>query len=333
MTDTSPQMVQEAREAPERLATLLAADGELYARLGERLRARPSTFAVTIARGSSDHAASYAAYLLQRYCGCITASLPPSLWTRARADLRLDGALAIAVSQSGQGPDVIETLSMARSRGALTVAVVNDPASPLAEIAELSFCCHAGPEKAVAATKSVIATLAVLVRLVVAWSGNSELAAAFQRLPEAVAKAQKLLWSAALIRHLLEAEACFLISRGPGLAIAQEMALKLQELAGLPAMGFSSAEFQHGPKAMLGPAHPALLLPAEGWMGEEAEALLDHVLIADTENGLTRPEPLHPDLDPILMLAAFHAAAADLARARGCDPDRPQGLSKVTRTR
>jgi glutamine---fructose-6-phosphate transaminase (isomerizing) len=329
-------MLQEAHEAPARLAALLAADHDLYAGLVAQLRRAPPPFAFTIARGSSDHAASYAASLLARHLGRVTASLAPSLWTRARARLEVEGALALAISQSGSGPDVIETTRMARARGASTVAIVNETGSPLVAVAEHVLPCRAGAETSIAATKSLLATLAVIARLVALWSGDAALTAALERLPEAVRRAQELAWGPALVTHLAEAAACFVISRGPGLAIAQEIALKLQELAGLPALAFSSAEFQHGPKALLSRRHPVLLLPAAAWTGAEAERLRGEApaqlaWIGATQ-GLAAPEPLHPDLDPILALAAFHPALDALARARGHDPDRPPKLAKVTRT-
>ena len=143
---TAPsRMLQEALEAPARLETLLAADDDLYAALAARFRPAPPKFAFTIARGSSDHAASYAASLIQSHLGRITASLAPSLWTRARANLEVEGALAFAISQSGSGPDVVETTRMARDRGARTVAIVNEqnrrsPPSP-------STSCRAAGEE------------------------------------------------------------------------------------------------------------------------------------------------------------------------------------------
>ena len=335
---TAPsRMLQEALEAPARLEALLAADVDLYAALATQLSAAPPKFAFTIARGTSDHAASYAASLIQSHLGRITASLAPSLWTRARAELEVEGALALAISQSGSGPDVVETTVMARDRGARTVAIVNDAGSPLAAAAEHVLPCHAGEETGIAATKTMLATLVVVARLVACWAGDEGLEAALGRMPDAVRRAQGLRWGPALVAHLAEAPACFVISRGPNLAIAQEIALKLQELAGLPALAFSSAEFQHGPKALLSRQHPALLLPAAGWVGAEADRLWDEAQPAQlacigTTPGLEAPEPLHPDLDPILALAAFHPALDALARARGHDPDRPPKLSKVTKT-
>jgi glutamine---fructose-6-phosphate transaminase (isomerizing) len=184
----------------------------------------------------------------------------------------------------------------------------------------------------------MLATLVVVARLIAHWAGDEALGAALGHMAEAVRRAQGLKWAPGLIAHLGEAPACFVISRGPGLAIAQEIALKLQELAGLPALAFSSAEFQHGPKALLSRQHPVLLLPAAGWVGTEADRLWDEaqpaqVACIGATPGLEAPEPLHPDLDPILTLAAFHPALDALARARGHDPDRPPRLTKVTRTR
>jgi glucosamine--fructose-6-phosphate aminotransferase (isomerizing) len=336
---TASLMLREALEAPARLEALLAADDDLYASLARRLRDQPPRFAFTIARGSSDHAASYAANLIQSHLGRITASLSPSLWTRARAELQVDGALALAISQSGSGPDVVETTRMARGRGALTVAIVNEPGSLLAAAAEHVLPCHAEPETAIAATKSVLAALAASARLVATWGADDALGAALGRLPEAVRQAQSLAWAEALVTHLAQASACFVISRGPGLAIAQEIALKMQELAGLPALAYSSAEFQHGPKALLSREHPALLLPVASWVGDEIERLSSEMAGAPSEvacigqtPGLEAPQPLHPDLDPILLLAAFHPALEALVRARGHDPDRPPRLAKVTKT-
>lgn len=337
---TPSRMLQEALEAPARLEALLAADDDLYEGLALRLRRTPPKFAFTIARGSSDHAASYAASLVQSHLGRITASLAPSLWTRARARLEVEGALALAISQSGSGPDVVETTRMARDRGACTVAIVNETGSPLAGVAEHVLPCHAGPETGIAATKTMLATLLVVARLVARWVGDAALEAALGRMPEAVRRAQRLAWGPTLVAHLAQAPACFVISRGPGLAIAQEIALKLQELAGLPALAFSSAEFQHGPKALLSRQLPVLLLPAGHWGGTEIDRLWDEVgretaqlACIGATPGLEAPPPVHPDLDPILALAAFHPALEKLTRARGLDPDRPPRLTKVTQTR
>ena len=332
-------MLEEACEAPAALERMLASDGEVYDEIVARLKRSPPPFAFTVARGSSDHAATYAGFLFASRAGRLVATMPPSLWTRARSNLHLEGALALAVSQSGQGPDIIETARFARERGALAIAIVNDPASPLAEAAEFALDCRAGPERSIAATKSVICTLAVIARLTAAWTEDAKLEDALSRLPEAVARAQALSWEQGVVDLFSDVPAGFIIGRGPGMAVVQEMALKLQELAGLFAIGMSSAEFHHGPKALLGPGGPALLLPSE-WTGEELERLIeraagDPAMKVETigrSPSFPCPEPLHPDLDPILVLSAFHGAADALARSRGLNPDNPAGLQKVTKT-
>ena len=177
-------MLEESLEAPERVAGQLARDADLYAALGERLRRAPPPGALTIARGSSDNAAAYGAYLLTLLAGLPVASLPPSLVTLERARLAVDGHLALAVSQSGRSPDIVACLEAARQAGAVAVAVVNDPASPLADAADTVLPQHAGPERSVAATKSFITSLTAIARLAVAWRPDPALAADLERLPD-----------------------------------------------------------------------------------------------------------------------------------------------------
>ena len=171
-------MLEEAREAPARVAALLVAEGDRFEALAARLSAAPPPFALTIARGSSDHAASYAATLLALQAGIVTASLPPSTITRYRAQLRLEGALALAISQSGAGPDLVMTLEAAAAAGALSVAIVNDVAAPLARAAAFVLDQGAGPERSVAATKSFIASLVVAARLIAMWRRDPDLLSA-----------------------------------------------------------------------------------------------------------------------------------------------------------
>jgi glutamine---fructose-6-phosphate transaminase (isomerizing) len=336
------RMLEEAREGPARVAALLAADCELYEELAARLRAAPPPFAVTIARGSSDHAASYAATVLALTGGLVTASLPPSLVTRYRATLRLQDALALAISQSGAGPDVVMTLAAAAAAGALAVALVNDTASPLAGAAAWVIDQHAGPETSVAATKSFIASLAAVARLVAVWHEDQALLAALERLPERLAAALALDWSAAL-EILVPAGSCYVVGRGLGHGIAAESALKLKETSALHAEALSAAELRHGPRAVLEPGFPVLIYALGDAASADALALAEALagtgprcLIVAAQPGgglrLPLPAPLHPLLDPIVAIQAFYPLAAALAAARGHDPDRPRGLQKVTRT-
>jgi glucosamine--fructose-6-phosphate aminotransferase (isomerizing) len=337
-------MLQETRAAPERVAALLAEDEERYAALAAALRRREPAFVATVARGSSDHAAAYLASLVGIRAGRVTASLPPSLVTRYGAELDLRHGFVVALSQSGASPDIVRTLAAARARGAITAAIVNDTGSPLAEAAEHVLPQHAGPERSVAATKSVVATLAAAARLVAAWCRDRALLDALARLPERLAAALARDWTPAL--PVLEQASClYVVGRGPGLAVALETALKLKETSGLLAEALSAAEIRHGPKAVIGPGFPVLAYGLADPGGEDVRAFAAElagvgaeVLLASATpvsaagRPLPLPPPLHPLLDPIPALLAFYPLAAALARRRGRDPDRPRGLQKVTRT-
>jgi glucosamine--fructose-6-phosphate aminotransferase (isomerizing) len=335
-------MLEEARDAPARVAALLATDGDRYEALVARLCAAPPPFALTIARGSSDHAATYAATLLALEAGIVTASLPPSTITRYHAKLRLEGALALAISQSGAGPDLVMTLEAAAAAGALTVAIVNDVAAPLAQAAAFVLDQRAGPERSVAATKSFIASLVAAARLIALWRREPNLLAALDRLPERLAAASTMDWSEAL-DVLAPAASLYVVGRGLGLGIAAESALKLKETSALHAEALSAAELRHGPRAVIEPGFPILIYalgdPASADAAALAEALVaagQTCLIASARAGagirLPLPPPLHPLLDPIVAIQAFYPLAVALAEARGHDPDRPRGLHKVTRT-
>jgi glucosamine--fructose-6-phosphate aminotransferase (isomerizing) len=335
-------MLEEARDAPARVAALLATDGDRYEALVARLCAAPPPFALTIARGSSDHAATYAATLLALEAGIVTASLPPSTITRYHAKLRLEGALALAISQSGAGPDLVMTLEAAAAAGALTVAIVNDVAAPLAQAAAFVLDQRAGPERSVAATKSFIASLVAAARLIALWRREPNLLAALDRLPERLAAASTMDWSEAL-DVLAPAASLYVVGRGLGLGIAAESALKLKETSALHAEALSAAELRHGPRAVIEPGFPVLIYalgdPASADAAALAEALVaagQTCLIASARAGagirLPLPPPLHPLLDPIVAIQAFYPLAVALAEARGHDPDRPRGLRKVTRT-
>lgn len=335
-------MLDEARSAPERVAAQFAADGERYAALGAALRANPPTAAVTIARGSSDHAASYLAYLLMARYGQLVTSLPMSLVTLYRAPLITRGTLAVAVSQSGRSPDLIEPIEVFRRGQGSTVALVNDPDSPLAAASEWVMPLHAGAEKSVAATKSFICSLSAGARLAATWQNDAALTAALHALPEALRAACALDWSAG-IEALAGAERMMVIGRGTGLAIAQEAALKFKETCAIQAEVFSSAEVQHGPMALVDAGYPMLVFAPRGpaqagliTLADQMRARGARVLLAATpdiaERQLTLASTGSDDLDPIAAVQSFYLLVEAVARARGRDPDRPPHLNKVTST-
>ncbi|MGD9507846.1 MAG: SIS domain-containing protein [Geminicoccaceae bacterium] len=337
-------MLEETRSAPRRVAAMLAADGPAYDALAKALRRHDPEFVVTVARGSSDHAALYLTSLAGIVAGRLTASLPPSLVTRYGASLRFERAAVFAISQSGASPDIVRTMEAARAGGALTVAIVNQPDSPLEGVAAHHLSQHAGPERSVAATKSVIVTMAAVARLLASWVDDRALLDALSALPERLEASLTCDWSVAL-PVLGGASGLYVVGRGPGLGVAEETALKLKETSGVLAEALSAAEIQHGPKAVIGPGFPVLVYGLQDAGGRDALAFAGdlaragaQVMVAGHDvphAGLVHlplPPPLHPLLDPIVALLAFYPLAEALARAHGRDPDRPPGLLKVTRT-
>lgn len=339
-------MRREAGEAPAVVARLLGRDGERYAALGALLRQTPPRSILTLARGSSDHAAHYASYLLMARLGRLVTSLPMSLITLYGARLDVYGLLSLAFSQSGQSPDLVLPTQQFTARGACSVAFVNDAASPLAQAARWAFELHAGAEHSIAATKSFIAQMTAGARLVSAWQGDAPLAAALAALPAALRQAHAAgdAWCDVGVPALLNAERLYVIGRGTGLAVAMEAALKLKEVCGIQAEALSGAELRHGPLALVEPGYPVLLFaprgPALGGLLALADDLRQRgaqVLLAGPPGAPGVALPLtataDADLDPITAIQSFYPLVEALARARGRDPDRPPHLAKVTKTR
>lgn len=335
------RMAEEAAEAPRAVADLLARNAEAVAGLAARLRAAPPRTVLTCARGSSDHAATYAKYLIETRLGLITASAAPSVASVYAGSTDAREVLCLAISQSGASPDLLATARAAREAGACLVALVNAPDSPLAQLAEVELALWAGPELSVAATKSFLAALASLAQLTAAWSEDAELAAGLAALPARMAEAAALDWSPAL--PILEhARSLYVVGRGPGYAAAQEAALKLKETCGLHAEAFSAAELRHGPMTLARDGFPVLVLAQDDASRDGVERLAGDLATAGAEvmiAGGTAPGAAslpsvvgHPLLQPILLAQAFYGLVDQLARRRGLDPDRPPGLAKVTRT-
>jgi len=335
-------MLQETREAPARVAAMLAQDERSYGELADALAARRPSFAATVARGSSDHAATYAASLLGIAAGLATASIPPSLVTRYGVEPDLSRALVLAISQSGASPDIVATLKAATASGGCTVAIVNAEGAPLAGVARHVLPQRAGPEQSVAATKSFVCSLVCIARLIARWRSDATLSSALARLPERLEAALACDWSGAL-ELLAPASSLYVVGRGLGFGIVHEWALKLKETSGLHAEALSAAEVHHGPRAVIDQAFPVLALALEDPAGRDAAAFAielaargHRVALASAAalapHHLPLPPPLHPLLDPLVAVQAFYPLAAQLAEARGLDPDQPRGLSKVTAT-
>jgi glucosamine--fructose-6-phosphate aminotransferase (isomerizing) len=337
------RMLDEAREAPGAVARLLAADGDVYASLGAELRERPPKSLLTIARGSSDHAAHYMAYLIMARLGRLVTSLPMSLITLYQSRLQCDGLVSFAFSQSGRSHDLVVPTRFFRDGGARTIAFVNDAASPLADAAQWTFDLRAGTETSIAATKSYIAQLTAGARVVAAWQGDTALQRALDTLPSALQRATQQHWQPA-IDALAGADRLFVISRGLGLAVAMEAVLKFKEVCGIQAEALSGAEVRHGPMALVEEGYPLLIFAPRGPAHEGLVALAAdmqrrgaRVLLAAPGGTLGSELPLvetdAEDLDPIATIQSFYPMVEAVARARGLDPDAPRHLAKVTLTR
>jgi glucosamine--fructose-6-phosphate aminotransferase (isomerizing) len=345
------QMEQEAREVPQIVKKQFAMNQSTLQSLCERLKSNPPAFAMTIARGSSDHAATFAKYVLETQLGCVTASAAPSVVTLYQANLHLKNSLVIGLSQSGQSPDIAETIAAARRAGAVTVAIVNQVESPLAEVAEYVVPLWAGPELAVAATKSYLGILSVLVHFVALFTQEPALLNALHELPERLQQAAQMDWSPAIAEYHARHNT-FVVGRGYGFPIAQEAALKFKETSQIHAEAFSSAELLHGPFALVQKFFPLLVLaqrdvsfPGIIELSKRMHQMGATVMLATPHHAesasqltdaasilLPLPGALHPLCDPLMIAQAFYVMIAKLAVARGFNPDAPVGLSKVTKT-
>lgn len=337
------RMFAEAAQGAEVVSAQLARNATVLQALGERLRARPPRAVVTFGRGSSDHAATFARYLIETRTGVFTASASPSVSSVYDARLAMDDVLCLAISQSGRSPDLLAAVESAKAAGALVVALVNDAASPLAGRADVLVPLCAGPELSVAATKSYIAALSAAAQLVAAWTGDAELAAALASLPTLLDAAWCEPWRAAQAR-LVGARDLYVLGRGLGFGIAQEAALKFKETCGLHAEAFSAAELSHGPMALVGAGFPVLAFAQddETLSGVEAAAAACAAKGAEVikagggdQAGVCRlaTQHAHPVAELIGFVQSFYRMACELAVGRGYDPDRPPHLSKVTETR
>jgi glutamine---fructose-6-phosphate transaminase (isomerizing) len=338
------QMFSEAAESAGVVRRQWAANAALMRDTGARLRAMSPHILFTCARGSSDHAATYAKYMIETRLGVATVSQAPSINSIYGGPLlNISGAPFILISQSGRSPDLLISAEAAKKAGALVIAIVNDVASPLAGLSDIVLPVHAGPETSVAATKSYVGMLAAIAHLVAEWGDDDALRGALAGLGDRLDGAWAADWSGA-VDLFSGAQSMFVLGRGLTLGVAQEAALKFKETCGLHAEAFSLAEVAHGPMALIKPGFPLLVLPPtdEAALGVEAliEMFVDRgariAMAGDARAGvMTLPVQagLHPVLTPIAMVQSFYRLVDALAVKRGYDPDHPPMLNKVTETR
>lgn len=335
-------MFREAAAAGGVVSTQLSRNAPLMAELGERLRRLSPTVALLSGRGSSDNAGVYARYLIETGVGTPTSPAALSASSVYAVQPRLQGAVCIAISQSGQSPDLVASVAAARAGGAFVIVLVNAEGSRLAEVADVVVPLHAGVETSVAATKSFIASLSALAQLIGHWSADVDLLAAVDALPDQLDEAFRRDWTPAL-PSLMQAQSLYVVGRGTGYAVAREAALKLKETCGLHAEAFSAAEVRHGPMALVKAGFPVLMLAqadetqadmaalASTFAGRGAKVMLAGAKGGDPVMSLSAADA-HPAMQPILLIQSFYRLAALASVARGYDPDHPPFLNKVTET-
>jgi glucosamine--fructose-6-phosphate aminotransferase (isomerizing) len=335
-------MRSEALEAPNVVEEQFSENQQLLDEVAQFLNQKNPYSLVSAARGSSDHAAQYLNYLATVKLGKLTTSLSMSALTLYQTNLDVSKSIGVAISQSGQGPDIIKSIEYMRSHNAPTFAMVNDTQSPLAQTSEWVIPLHAGVEKSVAATKSFIASLAASAALIATWKNDLELTRGLHHLPEDLHKAQSLDWTSA-IKTLREAKRIMIVSRGHGLSLALEAALKLKETCSIQAEAFSAAEIKHGPQALIEENYPLLIFANRGPallsmldLATDMRARGANVILAAppfVKDKQLEIQTTHAEeLDIITAIQSFYLMTEELSRSLGFNPDHPKHLSKVTKT-
>ena len=335
-------MAQEAAESATIVKRQILQNRDMCLDLHKLLMQKPVRMIATCARGSSDHAAAYIKYLAEIYLGIPVSSFAPSVGSIYKRPINLKDTLFWLVSQSGESPDLIDSIKWARKNGAFTLAMVNNEDSAAAKEAHFVLPLRAGQEKAVAATKSYIASLSAALQLIGTLAQDTSLLPAFESLPGDLKKSRQLSWETA-VSGLAETENLITVGRGLSFGIALEAALKLKETAAIHAEAFSGAEFMHGPMALIKKKYPVIMFKQNDETSFESDKLAHRIeklgariYIAEQGSGSKRNLPvisgLHPAAAPIAMIQSFYFLAEKIAIARGCDPDSPALLSKVTRT-
>ena len=342
-------LYDEIHEQPAVVRRLLETQRGRAAEIAAAIRQVDPRFVFLAARGTSDNAGRYANYLWGAMNGLPLALAAPSLFTLYQRPPHLREALVVGISQSGQSPDIVRVVETGRAYGNLTLAITNAPDSPLAQAADLLLDIHAGPERSVAATKTYTAELAAIALLSAALAQDAAMQAALERVPEwmetVLALDATIAQAAQRYRYM---EQCVVLGRGYNYATAFEWALKLKELTYIAAEPYSSADFQHGPVAVVAQGYPVLAVAPSGAVLASMRDLLrqlhenlraELVVISDDPEVLSWaqvPLPLPAEipewLTPLIAIVAAQLFTYHLTLAKGYNPEHPRGLQKVTQT-
>ncbi|MFZ5856264.1 MAG: SIS domain-containing protein [Chloroflexota bacterium] len=340
----------EINEQPERIRSLLASQKKTVERVAFEIQKRDIRYVFLAARGTSDNAGRYANYLLGAQNGIPIALATPSLFTYYKQPPKLKNALVVGISQSGKSPDIVSVLEEGRRQGCTTLAITNEPDSPLARTSDFLLDIQAGPEKAVAATKTYTTELMSVAMLSAALSGSErrwkELGKVAGWMKEALTQNDFIAQAAQRYRYI---DQTVVLGRGFNYATAFEWALKLKELTYIIAEPYSSADFAHGPIAMVESGYPVFAVAAKGKVFNSMLEMLKRlrsdisaelVVISNDKRALSLaqvplkiPAEVPEWLSPIVNILPAQLFAYHLTRAKGYDTEQPRSIRKVTETR
>ncbi|MEM7300667.1 MAG: SIS domain-containing protein [Pseudomonadota bacterium] len=342
MFDFDTKMRAEIEGIPAAMGRLLEHSAESLPEVAKTIQETNPRLITTVARGSSDHAATYLKYAFEIAMRVPVASIGPSVSSIYNVDLQLPDSLCLAISQSGKSPDIVSMVQSARRGGAFILALTNNPQSPLSSSSNVTIDIRAGTESSVAATKTFVNSVYAGLLLLAHWKNDADLLQALEHLPELAERAISRDWEP-LARRVLRADALYILGRGPCAAIAQEVALKFKETCGIQGEAFSSAEVLHGPVSIVKERYPVLALIADDMAASSVSEVAERLAAMGGDVFSTRSDVAtatslptvscgHPLCDPLLQVVSFYAFVEQLARLRGLHPDQPQNLKKVTET-
>lgn len=326
-------MYKEASETSEKISEQVTNNQKIIQVISNHLQQHPPASVMIVGRGSSDHAGVFAKYLIEVELGIPTFAAAPSVSSIYNQRLKLKDSLVIIISQSGRSPDILEQARQAKAAGAFCIALLNDREAPLSTIADYVVPLSVGKEKSVAATKSFLGTLSALLQLIAYWKKDETLISAINLLPEALTQALKA-DAQIKLADLNQVSSLVVLGRGFGYAVSKEIALKIKEVCALHAEAFSSAEFLHGPVAILKPGFKVIDVS----INDESSSFHQEQIREITHRGADLLhlhqilENIHPRIAPLILLQRFYLDIEKIALQRGLDPDNPKGLKKVTET-
>ncbi|MEP3047116.1 MAG: SIS domain-containing protein [Roseibium sp.] len=341
MSPSTTKMKQEIQEIPVAVDRLLTSGNYCISDISDKVKQTDIRCLLSVARGSSDHACTFLKYAAELLLGLPMASVGPSLASVYGARLKADGMLCVSVSQSGKSPDITRMTQSLTESGATTLAITNNPNSPLASVSSATIPIHAGPELSVAATKTFVTSLVAGLWLIAEVKGDVELLAAIRNLPKHLEAATRSDWSAA--SPSAESGSLFTLGRGPSWAISNEAALKFKETCQIHAESYSSAEVLHGPVSIVDRGFPVIAFAAADAAEQAVVDVADQLAgmgatvfvnspKANQAQKLPTTRTDHWLTDPIASIVSFYGLVENVAALQNINPDAPRHLNKVTET-